>query len=248
MIGLAHPMRLANTYPEPRADAACAGWWVAEDYDSGTGNWLDRVAGILGNQSTAGKRPTTTTIQGTTWVRFDGTDDDIYIDGITAGGLFVTLPASVVMLIVTRTPSANSHLWSAGDSTDADNTRQLRWNNTAGGTLRTVWSDRAAAVTAYDHSLADQQNFHTVALVDNLTTRSVYCDGVKFASDPRANSIALDALTKLTLGANRRFGTEADYGNFDLKEISFHSRVFDSTDVRVFGAGMRARAHLDPLG
>lgn len=248
-MGTPMSMGLERDYPEPSFDVACEAWWVAQDWNGGAGTLTDRVASIVASQSTAGKRPGTTTSSGLTWLTFDGIDDDLYADALMATGVLVSVPTTILMLVYLETAALHSHLWSAGDSTNADNTRQFRWESPSSGTLHSVWSDRSANASIYDHQTdVVGGNVYTIALVDDGTQRSSYINGSKFASDPRNNSPATDdPLDLFTFAANRRMGSESDYCTMWLREASVHSRVFTATDIRLFCAGMRSRARMSPV-
>lgn len=410
---------VGGTYPEPLHDPACFAWWVARDWNAGAGTLTDRKASRVATQPTAGKRPTPVTVNGFTWLSFDGTNDDLYYDNAAwaASGALVSVPTTMLLHVQNlNSGGATSCLWSGGSSTDFDNVRRLNWKVT--GDLETGWVDNTGVGSTYTHQSGVGLGVdHTIALVDegpttasisndttqasniwtvfnttrtdgqvdpggganavlvtdtapntlhglfgsvsnwvvngvsaamfdlwlkqgtlswlkfvlggsgsfiyvNLSTgatgtsgggmtatviatlggyrqwrftcardtldtgglefrlatadgtdtyaggtgtifvgtgatygpvfrqpgrRTVYLNGVAHTADPRANNLRGDAVDLFTIGAHRVLGSEGSYAIMQFNELAIHTRAFTATDVRVFGAGMRARARYNSI-
>jgi hypothetical protein len=178
---------------------------------------------------------------------FDGLSNYLTAHPLMAAYDFSASPWSLILLVeYGATPGApvmGTGANAISFSHSAQNDKRHLERNTS-NQIRTTWVD---PTSNYTHQTVAVGGRYAVALT-NDSNRSVYVDGVKFASDPRANGApSSPAIDQLTIGAWQGFSTIEDHENMIVRELAFFNRELADHEIRLLSAGMRVRGGLAVL-
>lgn len=157
--------------------------WAAKRHYSETysnGAWTDETGNYNTSQTTSGRRPTATTINGHVALSFDGTDDCLQAgtttdilgsSGFTLAAVVTTTNTSTYSVIFGKGPYG-SYAWTLGKY----------WGfNTPGSAAATT--NGLDAGTANSNGAINDGNPHAVIAVHDGTTLRIYVDGTTAATD-----------------------------------------------------------------
>lgn len=174
---------------------------------------------------------------------FDGTNDLFLADALATGFDFRGDWTLLCLVEYTNTTADFQDFVSIGASATAT-VRNLGRN--VSNQLRTRWVDSDLSGNVYTHATIATSTKYAVAVTKSGNNRSVYVNGVKFASDPRTNDVSgLGTLNEFTLGA-RRLNVTDSYAQVKMRECAVVSGVLSDSLIRLYSNGARARGRLLP--
>jgi hypothetical protein len=204
-------------------------------------------ANIRGAQATDSKRPILTAdhFSGTKSLLFSGAQALVF-DALLTSPVYdyVDSPWTFIALLHSADATSGQTLVGLGDAT-ATATRIVDVGNTR---IATHAYDDAGIGNVQTHHFPLLSGYCAVAVTWSTAARSAFLNGKINAGDPAATAYSTaSTLAQLTIGALRASAGETDYARLRLREFAIVAGEMTPAEIRLQGAGMRARARVSPL-